>query len=90
MADLRFDPRADDFLTELEADLETNEVLLGKLNSALDRLETNPGDAWCRRRRFQNIGVWGIAVTHKGREWLILWEQLNDDVVMIQAITPAP
>ena len=32
MADLRFDPWQIGFLTELEADLETNEVLLGKLN----------------------------------------------------------
>ena len=89
MAELHFDSRADQFLTDLEAELPQSEGLLGKLNSALDRLEADPGDAWCRRRRYQNIGVWGIAVVHGDKEWLILWEPLDDDVV-IQAIVPAP
>jgi len=103
MAELRFDPGVDQFLTGLEDDLELSQAFLAKLNGALDRLEENPGDAWCRRRRFQNIGVWGIAVVHEDREWLILWELLvpgeqddvtedvtEDVIVIVHAITPAP
>ena len=89
MAELRFDPRADQLLADLESDLPGSEALLRKLNSALDRLEADPGDAWCRRRRYQNIGVWGIAVVHTDKEWLILWEPL-DDAVVVHAIVPAP
>ena len=45
MAELRFAPEADQFLSSLESDLPRSEILLGKVNTALDRLETDPGDA---------------------------------------------
>jgi len=90
VAELRFGPEADQFLTDLEADLPGSEVLLGKMNSALDRLEADPGNAWCRRRRVQNIGVCGIAVVHSDTEWLILWTPLMDDGVVVHAIVRAP
>jgi hypothetical protein len=90
VAELRFAPEADQFLSSLESDLPRSEILLGKVNTALDRLETDPGDAWCRRRRFQNIGVWGISIVHEDKEWLILWEPGEDDSVAVRAIVPAP
>ena len=89
MAQLLFGPQADGFLAELETD-PAGASLLAKLNSALDRLEESPGDAWCRRHRYQNIGVWGIAVVNRGDSWLILWEEGRGDSVHVHAITPAP
>lgn len=90
MAELQFGPTADRFLSELELEPDRNEAFLQRLDAALDRLEADPGDAWCRRRRFQNIGVWGIAVVHAGEEWLILWEPDKDDGVVVHAIARAP
>ena len=93
MAELRFAPQSDELLTSIERD-PTRLGLLKKINSALDHLERSPGDAWCRRRRFESIGVWAISVVLAGEEWLILWEPLDehepDAVVVVRAITPAP
>jgi hypothetical protein len=90
VAQLSFAPQADQVLSDLEGDLPRSKILLGKLNTALDRLEADPGDAWCRRRRYQNIGMWGISVVHDDKEWLILWELDEDDDVAVRAIVPAP
>jgi hypothetical protein len=89
-----YSPEADEILDRLEAD-DARRTLLARINQALDRLEENPGDAWCRRRRFQNIGVRGIAVVSDGTEWLILWSPgtggtTGDDAVIVEAIVPAP
>jgi hypothetical protein len=89
VAELSFGPQADDLLTELEAD-PVRVRLLEALNSALDRLEQDPGDVWCRRRRYQNLGVWGIAVPVSGDLWLVLWEDGPGDSVIVHSITPAP
>lgn len=61
-----------------------------RLNSALDLLAADPGDARNRRRRFNTIGLWGIAVICGDDEWLILWEPLADDGVLVHHIVPAP
>ena len=61
-----------------------------RLNSALDGLEVDPGAARNRRRRFSTIGLWGIAVICGDEEWLILWESVDDDVVMVHHIAPVP
>lgn len=91
MAELLFDEEADALLTRLENDPAADK-LVGRLHSALDRLEADPGDAWCRRRRFQTIALWGIGVVSNDEEWLILWEYSNDtdDAVIVHAIVPAP
>jgi hypothetical protein len=57
---------------------------------ALDRLEADPGDVGNGRRRFHELGVWGIAVVVDDEEWLILWEPLDGDGVLVQHTTPAP
>ncbi len=67
---------------------------MARIDQALDRLEEHPGRAWCRRRRFRNIGVRGIAVVSDGTEWLILWSPgsggtTEDDAVIVEAIVPA-
>lgn len=89
MAELAFSPEADDVLTSLEADA-SQERCAARLNSALDLLEADPGAARNRRRRFDTIGLWGIAVVCGDDEWLILWEPLEVDVVMVHHIVPAP
>ena len=61
----------------------------GRLNTALDLLEVEPGDARNRRRRFSTIGLWGIPVVCDDEEWLILWEA-RDDVIVIHHIVIAP
>lgn len=89
MAGLAFSPEADDLLTSMEAD-EVQRNCAARINSALDLLEADPGDARNRRRRFNTIGLWGIAVICGADAWLILWEPLEDDVVMVHHIVPAP
>ena len=89
MAELVFSPEADDVLTRMEAD-ESQRHCAARINTALDLLEADPGDAGNRRRRFNTIGLWGIAVICGDDEWLILWERQADDVVMVHHIVPAP
>lgn len=89
MAELAFSPEADELLTRLEAD-EGGRRCAARLNSALDALEADPGNARNRRRRFNTIGLWGIGVVCDDDEWLILWEPRDDDVVIVHHIVPAP
>ena len=89
MPELIYSEQADNMLTELEAD-PARTLLTARIHSALDQLEDNPGATECRRRRFENIGGWGIPVSAQGEEWLILWEPHNDDEILVSAITPAP
>lgn len=89
MAELVFSPEADAVLNAMEAD-QGRRHCAARLNSALDRLEADPGDVRNRRRRFNTIGLWGIAVICGDDEWLILWEPHEDDVVMVHHIVPAP
>jgi hypothetical protein len=86
---LAFSPEADDVLTSMEADADRRHCA-ARLNSALDLLEANPGDERNRRRRFNTIGLWGIAVVCGDDEWLILWEPTEDNTVMVHHIVPAP
>lgn len=88
MAELVFSPEADEVLNRMEAD-ETQRACAGRLNSALDILEADPGDARNRRRRFQTIGLWGIPVVCGDDEWLILWEA-QEDMTVVHHIVPAP
>lgn len=89
MASLAFSPEADDQLNRLEAD-PARSRLAARINQALDHLEADPGDARNRRRRVNTLGVWGIAVVVDDDEWLILWEPLDGDEVLVHHITPAP
>lgn len=89
MAELLFSPEADTVLAHMEAD-ERQRRCAARLNSALDLLEADPGDARNRRRRFNTIGLWGIAVVCGDEEWLILWEPGDDGAVIVHHIIPAP
>jgi hypothetical protein len=89
VAELAFSPEADHVLTSMEAD-KAQRRCAARRNSALDLLGADPGDARNRRRRFKTIGLWGIAVICGDDEWLILWEPLEDDIVMVHHIVPAP
>lgn len=86
MAELLWGPEASATFGELDA-TPAKAKLVDRLNEALDMLEENPGDAVCRRHRFQNIGVWGISAVAAGEEWMILWEPAeNPEDVVIHAI----
>jgi hypothetical protein len=89
VADLVFSPEADDVLTRMEAD-ERRARCAARLNTALDLLEADPGDARNWRRRFHTIDLSGIAVVCGDEEWLILWEPQEDDLVVVHHIVPAP
>lgn len=82
MAVLYFSEQANDCLDELERTPNQRGVLAG-INRALDLLEADPWDARCRRRRFQNIGCWGITVPHQEGDWLIFWEERDDECAEI-------
>ena len=89
MAQLLFSEQADEMLTALESDATRREPV-GRLHQELDQLEADPGASACRRRRYSNIGVWGIPVHSQGEEWLILWEPDERNAVVVYAITSAP
>jgi len=89
VAELVFSPEADELLTRLE-NKPLQKRLAARLNSALDRLEADPGDAHNRRRRFNTLGLWGIPVVADDVEWLILWEPLEADTVVVHHIVIAP
>jgi hypothetical protein len=89
MAELVFSPEADDVLTRMEAD-EAERRCAARLNTALDQLAADPGNARNRRRRFQSIDLWGVAVICGDDEWLILWEPQGADTVIVHHIVPAP
>ena len=88
MSELLFSTEADTTLSRMEAD-ESQRHCAGRINTALDLLETDPGNERNRRRRFHTIGLWGIAVLCGDDEWLILWET-HDDNVVVRHIIPAP
>lgn len=91
MAILKFSPEADDLLTNLESGDRTLSCA-GHLNTALDRLEQDPGAAPNRRRRFQSLDLWGIPVMCRDEEWLILWSysQSETGTLVVHHIVPAP
>ncbi|MCJ7439560.1 MAG: hypothetical protein MUP97_17615 [Acidimicrobiia bacterium] len=89
MAEMLFSPEADDALDALERD-PTSEHLAGRVHTALDRLEADPGAAQNRRRRFHTIGLWGVPVISGSDEWLILWEPDEHGDVIVHHIVPAP
>lgn len=89
MAQLLFSPEAAESLTRIENDANQRRCA-GRLNTALDLLEVDPGDSRNRRRRFNTIGLWGITVHCEDEDWLILWEPRPDDTAIVHHIIPAP
>ena len=89
MTGLVFSPEADEFLARVDDD-PLRQKLAARLNSALDRLESDPGQAANRRRRFSSLGLWGIPVVCDDEEWLILWEPLDEATTIVHHIVPAP
>jgi 3'-phosphoadenosine 5'-phosphosulfate sulfotransferase (PAPS reductase)/FAD synthetase len=91
VTDLYFSEQANALLEELKG-TPSRQHLLGRINTALDMLETDPHDVRCRRRRFNTIGCWAITVISDEGDWLILWSERNerDTEVNIHAITPDP
>lgn len=88
MTELLFSTEADRALSRMEAD-ESQWRCAGRIHTALDLLEADPGNERNRRRRFHTIDLWGIAVLCGDDEWLIPWEPHADNVV-VRHIIPAP
>ena len=63
---------ADVAMTRLETDL-MHPALLGAVRNVLALLEDDPGRVELRRHRFQN-GLWAVAVSGDGQDWVLLWE----------------
>lgn len=91
MAVLKFSPEADAYLTELESETRTWDCA-ARVNSALDRLEENPGASVNRGRRFQSVDLWGIPLRCDEDDLLILWgyHPGEDDTVIVHYIGLAP
>jgi hypothetical protein len=85
-----WDESADQAMSQLEGDSETPQ-LLGEVRRILAMLEADPGQADVRRKRFQN-GLWAVPVRGDDRDWLILWEPLEEqsDEVVIRYLGPTP
>lgn len=91
MALLKFSPEADSYLTELEEDPRSRSCAI-KVNTALDRLEENPGASENRRRRFQSVDLWGIPLRCGDEDLVILWGYHvdEDETVIVHYIGPSP
>lgn len=89
MVILLFAPAANEFLNTLEL-TPTRRNLLAGMNSALDVLERDPRDERSRRRRFSTIGCWARSLEAESTEWLILWEEGDEETAVIRAIVSAP
>lgn len=57
--------------------------LLDAIDDALALLRSDPGSARARRRSFSG-GAWGIPVRDRTEDWLIIWEQDDDDSDLIR------
>ncbi len=89
MAELAYDAEAATALTRLER-MQTQELLLRRVNEALDMLEADPGQAAVRRHRFTN-GLWCVVVAGPAEEGAVLWELHPDEpeTVVVQYLGPA-
>jgi hypothetical protein len=89
MATLRLAPDAATAYASL--DNATTAPLLDAVDDALDLLETDPGDKRCRARAFGD-GLWGLPVRSRSDDWLIIWEQdqEDDDVVRVRYLGRDP
>ena len=83
---LRLDPAAEAELDRL--DKAGHEVLLERLEDALDELAADPGGRSSRRRAFRG-GTFGITVRDPDRDWLIVWEPA-EAVTAVLYIGPDP
>jgi|GEM_PF-1275254 hypothetical protein len=76
MALLFFDQEASDSLDALERSSAT-ERLAERLSEALRRLESDPGDSYCRRTYFSSVDLWCISVADADSSiWWILWKSV--------------
>lgn len=98
MVELLFAEQPAALLDELVED-PTRVIFLGRLNTALDALESNPGSGFARRRRYSNIGCWALVfLDDDDDEWLIMWDygENGDDedgdapYVVVRAIVRSP
>lgn len=76
MSELRLDP---DPAAELDRLWDTAPRVAAVLEEVLDWIEDEPVDPRAKRRRFSN-GMWAVVRTAERDEWLILWEEMDDQV----------
>ncbi len=81
MGTLLFNPEADQQLVRLQADLRLGQ-LYDRVNDVLDALEDDSSDPAVRRRRYQLPPVWGVPVNGSGEDWLVLWSETEDGLLV--------
>lgn len=68
---------AQEGLRRLEADV-AMDVLLVRVNAALDLIETAPGSAEARKLRFREPPSWGIPVGFREHDYIVAWMSGDD------------
>ncbi len=86
MAELWYQPEADEALRRLEADV-ARPQLLAAVNRVLDQLEADPGVEWVRRHRFVDPPLWAVVIPGE-EEWALLWS-LREGEVTVEYLGPA-
>jgi hypothetical protein len=69
----------------------TDSGLLDKIDSVLDELEKDPGQAKLRQYRWSDPPLWGAQVRDRVRDYLILWaleKQDGESVVVVYYVGP--
>ena len=69
----------------------TDAGLLDKIDTVLDELEKDPGQAKLRQYRWSNPPLWGTRIRDRVQDYLVLWaleEQDDESVVVIYYVGP--
>ena len=78
---LLFSRDADTELSRLQVDHGRSE-LYDRVNDILDAIEDDPADQTVRRRRYNTPPVWGVPVHGSGEDWLVLWSETDEGLVI--------
>lgn len=83
---LKFEPAAADAYEGIADD-----EVLDKLDTVLDELEKDPGQAWLRQHRWSDPPLWGVTIRTRHQDVLVLWSvgTVDDEpIVVIQYVGP--
>ena len=85
MIEVKLTPSANAQLRKLKDNAATRQ-LYERVCDYLDLLEDDPGCREVRRRRFAVTDLWGIPVHGSGQELLILWRQVERELIVVSYI----
>jgi hypothetical protein len=83
---LRFEPAAADAYDNI-----TDDEMADKLDVVFDELEKDPGQAWLRRHRWSDPPLWGVSVTGRHEDIVVLWAAETYDgetVIVVRYVGP--